>query len=752
METITATAKKNTLQNAFAQLQDPLRAAYRQGGAERLIGEKLLNYVGMLLIVLGGAFFLKYTIGMTGPWGKLAIGFLSGAGLVALGEWLNHDERYAPFSLPLIGGGWSLLYYTAFAAHYLPASKVIGSATLELILLCATAGGMILHSMKTRSRLLTAFAFGIAYFVFALTHLGIQTLTVCSILALAGAFLVGPLQSPELAAINLAGFYLNYFPVFKGVLGAGTAGALPAGDFWLSVGAAAVVHAAYALMTPLWRAEEPDPWMDSALSFSAVLYAAAFYGQLHAFAPAHGAAGLLALAALLTGLSAARGGKASALTQVQAFLGAAVLVLAVIDLPGPVERSWGLALSASVLGTLGIWLDRNAFEKYGFAMLILALSYAVTLQPLGPALRAPVAMSLAYLGVAGYALAGLRESASRVDARLGAYWLYGGFAALIIAFWTYFHPAAYVVALFALALALEWAAAQYDQPHLLHQALLLEVAAGVCCLFVDYGANLPVLGWLTPRLMVKLSVTGAYAAAVFGRRAPEGSFLGIDYNEWRKAECWLMCLTAAFGQLDIDPHLRLPVAAAGAVALLGLGRSRSEDLKPLAPTLRTLAVLAAPTAAAAGVCTYLLAPMSLGQSAAYASAALFLLVPLFWGRWAQTEEERKDEKLVLSLYALLSAGLLAAFVRQQAAGAYITLGWSLVGVSYLVAGLGLRKRALRLPGLGLLGLCVMKALFVDLTALELPYRVLSYTVLGALLLLSSYLYVRSTDQEDSDEA
>ena len=91
-------------------------------------------------------------------------------------------------------------------------------------------------------------------------------------------------------------------------------------------------------------------------------------------------------------------------------------------------------------------------------------------------------------------------------------------------------------------------------------------------------------------------------------------------------------------------------------------------------------------------------------------------------------------------------------MRQQAAGAYITLGWSLVGVSYLVAGLGLRKRALRLPGLGLLGLCVMKALFVDLTALELPYRVLSYTVLGALLLLSSYLYVRSTDQEDSDEA
>ena len=50
----------------------------------------------------------------------------------------------------------------------------------------------------------------------------------------------------------------------------------------------------------------------------------------------------------------------------------------------------------------------------------------------------------------------------------------------------------------------------------------------------------------------------------------------------------------------------------------------------------------------------------------------------------------------------------------------------------------------------LLVLCVLKALFQDLTGLILPYRVLSYMVLGGLLVLASYLYVRLSREADSD--
>jgi len=80
------------------------------------------------------------------------------------------------------------------------------------------------------------------------------------------------------------------------------------------------------------------------------------------------------------------------------------------------------------------------------------------------------------------------------------------------------------------------------------------------------------------------------------------------------------------------------------------------------------------------------------------------------------------------------------------------LGWTLLGMGYLLPGLFSGRTPLRLPGLALLGVCVLKALFRDLTGLALPHRVLSYGVLGVLLVLSSFLYVRLTKKEECHES
>ena len=100
----------------------------------------------------------------------------------------------------------------------------------------------------------------------------------------------------------------------------------------------------------------------------------------------------------------------------------------------------------------------------------------------------------------------------------------------------------------------------------------------------------------------------------------------------------------------------------------------------------------------------------------------------------------------------LAGRKLGPMVAAISASASSSSGWTLLGVSYLLPGLVLRKQELRIPGLALLILCVLKALFMDLTGLELPYRVLSYTVLGALLVLSSYGYVRLEGALDAEEA
>ncbi|OGR56731.1 MAG: hypothetical protein A2X36_02860 [Elusimicrobia bacterium GWA2_69_24] len=767
--------KKNKLEELLEGFSAAFLGALRQGGMERFIGEKLLNYVGMLLVVLSGAFFLKYTAGMLGPVGKLAISLAAGVAVVGLGEYLGREERYSLFRLPLVGGGWIVIYYTAFAAHYVEATRIIESPTVGLAVLCVAAAGMIAHSLRIRSRILTGFAFALAYLAFIVTHLGVQSLTVCTVLALAGAVLVRPLASPELAAINLAGFYLNYFPIFRGVLSASGAQGLPAADFWYSLGMATLVHAVFAVLVPPKPGRAPaagepptppspdDYWMDLSLSLSAVVYAAVFYGQTSAYQPLHGAAGLLALGGMLTALSALRGkgDGGSALQHVQAFLGAAVTALAVFQLDGMAERYWGFALAASVLGTLGLWLDRRSFERYALAFMGLGLLHHWGCMGSLPAeSRLTAVLSLGYLGAAGYALAGLRQRAGRAATWISGVWLYGGLAAILAALWLQFQPAAFAVSVFVLALILEWAAMEAGAEPLRQQAVLLEAAAGLYCFCIDYGSNLPVLGPVTPRLLVTASAVVTYGAALACCRRPEGVFLGVAGSDWRRSSAWFAAGIAAFGAYnEFGPRLRLPLWGLGALALLLLGRRREEEgLGVAAADFRLQAYLLVLATAAEGVLSYLVYPASLlgtlgaRETAIFWCSSLILAAPVFWPAWAKTPAEEAEERSARYVFAALSLILPALFIAKEADGAWITLGWTLLGMGYLLPGLFSGRTPLRLPGLALLGVCVLKALFRDLTGLALPHRVLSYGVLGVLLVLSSFLYVRLTKKEECHES
>ncbi len=79
---------------------------------ERFIGENLINKIGIGVLVLGIAFFVKYAIdqGWLGEIGRVATGILSGAALIMLAHKLR--ERFKAFSSVLAGGGLAVLYFT----------------------------------------------------------------------------------------------------------------------------------------------------------------------------------------------------------------------------------------------------------------------------------------------------------------------------------------------------------------------------------------------------------------------------------------------------------------------------------------------------------------------------------------------------------------------------------------------------------------------------------------------------------------
>jgi hypothetical protein len=98
------------------------------------------------------------------------------------------------------------------------------------------------------------------------------------------------------------------------------------------------------------------------------------------------------------------------------------------------------------------------------------------------------------------------------------------------------------------------------------------------------------------------------------------------------------------------------------------------------------------------------------------------------------------------IHGCIAALIVAATLFHEVSGGMLTLSWSLEGIALLAFGFVARDRWLRLPGLGLLLLCIGKLFFYDLRNLDTLYRILSFIGLGLILLGVSWIYTRFKEQ------
>src|SRR5579863_6297517 len=128
---------------------------------ESRIGSQWLNRVGILAVLIGMAWFLKYAFDnhWIGPLGRVLIGLVAGAGLIAWSERFR-SRGYAGFSYSLKAVGSGILYLSLWAAfsyfHLVPAGVAFAAMILvtafngymawaqdaELLALYAIAGGL----------------------------------------------------------------------------------------------------------------------------------------------------------------------------------------------------------------------------------------------------------------------------------------------------------------------------------------------------------------------------------------------------------------------------------------------------------------------------------------------------------------------------------------------------------------------------------------------------------------------------------
>jgi len=120
------------------------KKAHADSALEIRLGQKLLLAIGILVMLLGVGFFLKYSFdqGWVGPAGRVAGAFLWGMALLGGGE-LARRRGYRRYGLWLAGGGIGVLYFACFASvgiyALLPEAAAFGLAVLTTALAVALA-------------------------------------------------------------------------------------------------------------------------------------------------------------------------------------------------------------------------------------------------------------------------------------------------------------------------------------------------------------------------------------------------------------------------------------------------------------------------------------------------------------------------------------------------------------------------------------------------------------------------------------
>ncbi len=137
---------------------------------EAMVGGSLLNKIGALVLVIGIALFLGYSLTHLTPARRALTSLAVSLFLLGSGTWLERSKKpYAVFARGLMGAGWAALYVTTYAAYALPAARLITNPFIGSVLLLTVATVMIVHSLRYQAQAVTTIAYISAFAALAIT-------------------------------------------------------------------------------------------------------------------------------------------------------------------------------------------------------------------------------------------------------------------------------------------------------------------------------------------------------------------------------------------------------------------------------------------------------------------------------------------------------------------------------------------------------------------------------------------------------
>jgi hypothetical protein len=200
---------------------------------EEVLGMNFFAKIGIVLLVLGVAFWGRLALATMGPAERVLMIYAVSAAMLGAGVWFEAKERYQLVGRTGIGGGWALLFFTTYAIHNVAAMAVLASNTLDCLLMLIVAVGMVVHTLKYKSQLVTGLAFLLAFSTVALSQNTVYSLSAAVILAIGVVGVALRMSWFELEIFGILASYGNHFYWLYKLYPDGMAGhAFP--EFWPS--------------------------------------------------------------------------------------------------------------------------------------------------------------------------------------------------------------------------------------------------------------------------------------------------------------------------------------------------------------------------------------------------------------------------------------------------------------------------------------------------------------------------------------
>jgi uncharacterized membrane protein len=189
----------------------PVSARELGSQLEQKLGTNWLNKIGIIILVIGVSLFLAIKFPSLNNPEKIALGYLVSFAILGTGIYLERKDRYRVFARALIGGGWALTFFTTYAMHFVPYTRVIETQWIDLVLLFLVAAVMVVHTLRYDSQVVTGLAFLLACTTVTISQNTVYSLSAGVILALGLVAIVHRRNWFELEVFGILASYLNHF-------------------------------------------------------------------------------------------------------------------------------------------------------------------------------------------------------------------------------------------------------------------------------------------------------------------------------------------------------------------------------------------------------------------------------------------------------------------------------------------------------------------------------------------------------------